>query len=310
MSWLLRTAIISNSSKGRSHKVAAEKTEAKTAQQQQNHQNPKSKPSHMKINLEIKINNIRTDDKRQRNRNPTKIRFAKFVVTIVQKTIRRRSTGEVPIGRLVLWKGNDWFYLIHSYRRWRLEYVGMEFGDFGGSRFGMINGYKDERLWSMILIALMALFRLLWHTIWSVFLCFSRGWTMIMLCHWRTGILPRNRLCKRSQRWIVLLTTESQDSVIILSPCQVKRSNCCMQSRCLVISGSLTILIVFGQDLRKGGSWELLFSTTATYFHHVTMSFQYPSFNSFHSAWCMAVFNMSCYICVILARTFLPKICL
>ena len=138
---------------------------------------------------------------------------------------------------------------------------------------------------------------------------------MIMLCHWRTGILPRNCLRKRSQRRIVLLTTESQDSVIILSPCQVKRSNCCMQSRCLVMSGSLAILIVFGQDSRKicergvPGNFYLTQPPHISSMSPCPFNIHHSIHSILHGAWR----SLTCpviSVCVILARTFLPKICL
>lgn len=67
VSWLLGIAVIRNSSKGRGHNVAANKKKMQRQQQLQlqNHHNPKLKPSHMQINLEIRINNIGTDGKKQ-----------------------------------------------------------------------------------------------------------------------------------------------------------------------------------------------------------------------------------------------------
>ena len=57
---------------------------------------------------------------------------------------------------------------------------------------------------------------------------------------WR--FLPRkSSLQTKLAVFSVLLTTGSQDSVLVLSPCWVKRSDCSTQSRCLVMSRSLTI---------------------------------------------------------------------
>ena len=137
-----------------------------------------------------------------------KYQFAKSVgfQVSVSKSIRRTWTGEVPIGRLVLWKGNDWFYLIHSYRHWRLEYV-----------------------WNGSLVTLSDV------------------------------SLPRkSSLQTKSAVFSVLLTTGSQDSVLVLSPCWVKRSNCSKSN----------------QDV-----WSCLeFSHYIHIYFHSIMSFHYSSF--------------------------------